>query len=438
MINIIIITVFILSDIILLMNSLNIQAGLNFKPQNLISAKYIVFTAIYGFLSYTMIGFFHLDNKGIRLALFSLYAFMLWFIPITILKKINFFSFYVPLFICFLDSLFQSSVLCIINAFSNNTNSQILSKFSSFIFELLLFAALIYAKDKNWLESIQFALSKLSKFIYLLTLFCIIIFGGVISLFEYTALSTAKSINVLKVLSIILMIIMFIVLFALLINSMSKKYFEDTSKLLTKQINTQLAHYSSLKELRQEYHAFRHDYINHMHCLASLINADKKADALDYINNLSKAKVIFEKPYETGNDILDSILAEKAEYAKKFGIKIKAEGLFTMEFEPVDLCIIFSNALDNAVEACQKLRQDEEKVINVILNIRQNHQFISVSNPFDGGLHINKGRIISAKKDTEQHGFGLKNIKSAAERHDGMVEAFSENGKFYLNVVFKI
>ena len=213
---------------------------------------------------------------------------------------------------------------------------------------------------------------------------------------------------------------------------MSKKYFKDTSDLLLKQIDSQLRHYEALDDMRKEFHSFRHDYINHMQCVSALISANKNDEAVQYINKLSKSRTITEKPYECGNHILDSILAEKAATAKECDTEICLEGLFTHDFDPVDLCVIFSNALDNAIEACGKI--GGHKVIDIKLNIQQGYQFISISNP----ASEENNSLQTTKDDKIHHGFGINNIRNAVKRHNGTFDLSNGNGLFCLNITLKL
>lgn len=225
---------------------------------------------------------------------------------------------------------------------------------------------------------------------------------------------------------------MFAIMLLLFINSMSKKYFQDTSDLLLKQINTQLKHYEALDNMRKEFHAFRHDYINHMQCVSALISANKNEEAAQYINKLSKSKAITAKPFECGNHILDSILTEKASAAKECDTEIRLDGLFTHDFDPVDLCVIFSNALDNAIESCRKI--DGHKVIDIKLNTQQGYQFISICNP----ASEENNRLLTTKDDKTHHGFGINNMRNAVNRHEGTFCIDNSNGLFALNITLKL
>ena len=217
---------------------------------------------------------------------------------------------------------------------------------------------------------------------------------------------------------------------SLLVNSMSKKHFKESSILLKKQIETQLKHYEALSDMKREFHSFKHDYINHMHCISSLISANKNEEALNYINKLSNTQIILKQPYESGNSILDSIITEKVEIAEKNNTEIRLEGLFTDKFDPVDLCIIFSNALDNAIEACSKI--DGNKTIDISLNIQQGYQFISICNP---ALNDCNENFSTTKDDKIHHGFGIMNIRNVVEKYHGTCNINNSNNFFTLNLI---
>ncbi|MDO4944523.1 MAG: GHKL domain-containing protein [Ruminococcus sp.] len=255
---------------------------------------------------------------------------------------------------------------------------------------------------------------------------------GIVTLISFDAENVSMQKKFSELFLLILMIVMFAIMLLLIINNMSKKYFKDTSDLLLKQIDTQLRHYEALDDMKKEFHSFRHDYINHMQCVAALISSNKNEEAVQYINKLSNSKTITEKPYECGNHILDSILTEKAAAAKKCDTEICLDGLFTHDFDPVDLCVIFSNALDNAIEACRKI--GGHKTIDVKLNIQQGYQFISISNP----TNEENNSLLTTKDDKTHHRFGINNIRNAVNRHNGTFDLSNGNGLFCINILLKL
>lgn len=341
--------VFIISDLLLLVNLILISKSADleeFKPGWI---KSLSVSVVHG--SYTLIfsSYFAESSKFMMTVLLAVYYLRFLVFPFIFTKKIRFISFYMPLLLISLDSLMQSCALWIFKLTASNLNELTINKVTSMIFQLFVLGLICFLYKKEQFKNLRFAFKSTSKAVGILMLLCVFIMEGVVTLisFETDNISVQKGFS--EFFLLILMIVMFAIMFLLFINSMSKKYFQDTSDLLLKQIDTQLRHYKALDDMKKEFHSFRHDYINHMQCVSALIASNKNEEAVQYINKLSNSKTMTEKPYESGNNILDSILTEKAEFAKECDIEICLGGLFTHDFDPVDLCVIFSNALDNAI-----------------------------------------------------------------------------------------
>ena len=424
--------VFIISDLLLLVNLILISKSADleeFKPGWI---KSLSVSVVHG--SYTLIfsSYFAESSKFMMTVLLAVYYLRFLVFPFIFTKKIRFISFYMPLLLISLDSLMQSCALWIFKLTASNLNELTINKVTSMIFQLFVLCLICFLNKRGHFKNLTFAFESTSKAVGILMLLCVFIMEGAVTLisFETDNISVQKEFS--EFFLLILIIIMFAIMLLLFINSMSKKYFQDTSDLLLKQINTQLKHYEALDNMRKEFHAFRHDYINHMQCVSALISANKNEEAVQYINKLSNSKTMKEKPYESGNNILDSILTEKAEFAKECDIEICLDGLFTHDFDPVDLCVIFSNALDNAIEACGKI--GGHKVIDIKLNVQQGYQFISISNP----TNEENDNLETTKDDKIHHGFGINNIRNAVNRHNGTFDISNCDGLFCLNITLKL
>lgn len=394
---------FIISDLLLLFNLVLINISGILKEQGISPLTLLSLSVIHGI--YTMIFnlYFAGASKLVMSLLLTVYYLRFVVFPCIITKRTSFISFYMPLLLISLDSLIQSCVLWIFKLTTSFSNELMINKISSMAFQLLILAIIWFLSKK-----------------------------GVVTLisFETDNVSVQKGFS--EFFLLILMLIMFAIMLLLLINSMSKKYFQDTSDLLLKQIDSQLRHYQALDDMKKEFHSFRHDYINHMQCVSALILANKNEEAVQYINKLSKSRTVTEKPFECGNHILDSILAEKAEAAKSYDTEIQLDGLFTHDFDPVDLCVIFSNALDNAIEACGKI--GGHKIIKVNLNMQQGYQFISISNPTND---VNAD-LKTSKDDKTHHGFGINNIRNAVSKHNGTFDIHNFDDMFKINITLKL
>ena len=103
--------------------------------------------------------------------------------------------------------------------------------------------------------------------------------------------------------------------------------------------------------------------------------------------------------------------------------------------DPVDLCTILTNLLDNAIEACVKLPPETERKIT--LTIRRIHQFIiiQIANSSMTAPVTKNGIIVTSKKNQSNHGWGLQNVKAAVEKYQGVMDFDYSNSVFTMNVM---
>ena len=125
--------------------------------------------------------------------------------------------------------------------------------------------------------------------------------------------------------------------------------------------------------------------------------------------------------------------------------RLEAEGLIfpeNLQIQSFDLGIIIGNALDNALEACRKLkckRPEAECFIRLCSFQKGKMFFVEVENSCERGI-IKKPHSEFPKTDKEDksaHGMGLMNIKNTAERYDGGVDWSVSAGVFTLSVMMK-
>jgi sensor histidine kinase regulating citrate/malate metabolism len=93
------------------------------------------------------------------------------------------------------------------------------------------------------------------------------------------------------------------------------------------------------------------------------------------------------------------------------------------------------NALDNSIEANEKIEDISRRYINVIMNPYKDYLFIEISNPSIFNPIGEDGKLRTTKKDKENHGFGIKSIKQVVEKYDGMLNYEYQDGQFILNIM---
>lgn len=142
----------------------------------------------------------------------------------------------------------------------------------------------------------------------------------------------------------------------------------------------QVEHYQKINKLTDDLREFRHEYKNHMICLQSTLEKKQFDETLDYVKSITKQEMIDANKFSSGNQIADSILSEKSESAAYVGSQLKFSGFISDEIPAVNLCTMLSNALDNSIEACEKLSSSDSAVIAVKCAVVQNVQVIKISN----------------------------------------------------------
>lgn len=171
------------------------------------------------------------------------------------------------------------------------------------------------------------------------------------------------------------------------------------------------------------------------HDLKSLIHTNHISFSKQEINALQHNIGTYDTFIQTGNNILDVLLIEKRKICHELNIPLTCflDGNDFHFMDELDLYSLFSNILNNAIEAVAQVPTDKRFII-ITLERQSNYLFLHSENAFDGTLHFEKG-LPKTQKDTQHHGFGLKSIKKIAEKYDGSLSINSKNNVFYLDIV---
>lgn len=295
---------------------------------------------------------------------------------------------------------------------------------------IVLFIAL-YINYKDDYGRIQNAISIIPNYTFILIILSLNLSNGLIQTANFNTSKTLIQINMIKVFASLITIFMTVVLLTLLFNVISKKYQSDINTALEKQIETQLYHYKQLEKINAEIRKFKHDYINHVKCMDSMIVSKEYNDLSKYFHKISDSFPNTSFLFETGNYIADAILTEK-QINSPDNISIEFDGAIPTDLDNVDLCIILSNALDNAVEACCLC--DGNKIISVYSGLKHGYFVLKIKNPT---INTNTNdKSSTTKTDKINHGFGLINIERTVKKYDGYVSIDCSDNIFTLNITF--
>ena len=212
---------------------------------------------------------------------------------------------------------------------------------------------------------------------------------------------------------------------------------ETKEKLLFAElhIGNQVLHYQELNKHQNELKIFRHDIKNRLLSLMALVKDGKSDKALQIMeSNLDWLEEMNSNIINSGNPVVDAILQAKLHAAKDRNISLRISTKLAEEIriDELELGIVLGNALDNAIEAVEKNIGIDKKNINLTLMSTDGRISISVSNPVEEDIDTEK--LITSKVDKEKHGYGIKSIKTIAQKYDGIVLFSCKNRLFNVNI----
>lgn len=248
--------------------------------------------------------------------------------------------------------------------------------------------------------------------------------------------NTGEQILILVLNYSVLFFYAFFVLF--LAGGKAAAHYRNLNQLNQKHMAEQLKYFTAYKAMQAETRSFQHDIKNHLLYLETLSSENKLPEIQAYLQSLTCKWKELPRLFITGNDVLDSILNAKQFLLDEHKIILTLSGDFTgaLNILPIDLCTIFSNAVDNAVEAVSQLPPLIERQIK--LEIKNNHNFnlITLQNPVAAPVLIKNNHVVSDKKsNVNEHGYGLKNISRALQPYDGYMRLTSTDTNFCVDIV---
>lgn len=302
-----------------------------------------------------------------------------------------------------------------------------------FISKILLFMELILLKyfklslEFKFKDVVLIGLPILSNIVSLL-----LVFG-----YNFNQNIHSKSNLIVLAFTVLLMIASSIMLLIVIGKIVQDDKLKLEYELINERINLSHKNYENMIQAQEKLRYVYHDLKNHMICMKSY---DTKEEIISYINNLEFQINDFENLRNTGNKTLDIILNDKIHLCKKYNIEFKDSiNISKLNFiKENDICAIFANALDNAIEACININDEIEKRIEVKATYINGFAVIKFINTKINDIKFTGDRIKTSKEDNKIHGIGLASIKYIVNKYDGeVVVNYSEN-EFILKIMIPI
>lgn len=179
---------------------------------------------------------------------------------------------------------------------------------------------------------------------------------------------------------------------------------------------------------------YRHDIKHHFNAIAALAVEGNNTEISDYVNSLGSSIAKLERRYFCTNVVVNAVLSsfvEKAE-VNNIDIQIVASLPEKILIDEYEVCTIISNLLDNAINACIKIKEGP-KSIDALINYEEGKLVISITNSITAKVPLVDG--FPSYKRTAQHGWGLSSIRCIVEKYNGFMKCTSDEDSFTLKAV---
>lgn len=262
---------------------------------------------------------------------------------------------------------------------------------------------------------------------------CILSLGLLINIQGYDFNMVNKSTYILELAIFFFSVLIFLMLEITLVGYQNG--FEKNTKDFQQAV---LKHqYEEIKNIYLDMRGWRHDYHNHLQVMKAHLAMGQMTELSYYLDKLEEDLDRVDTFVKSGNIMIDAILNSKLSLAEKAGIEINcsADVANDITISDIDLCAILGNLLDNAVEACEKIKS-ENRFIRVYIAIIKKQLYISIQNSAKEELDFNERNYISSKRGN--HGLGMKRVKILTDKYDGFLNLQNEPGIFAAEVTLPL
>ena len=238
--------------------------------------------------------------------------------------------------------------------------------------------------------------------------------------------------------SLIIILLINIVIFKLYLILSKEKELQKYNTVYAQQLELCNQHMREKETVMMDFRNARHDMKQHFIVLIELLERDDNLKATEYLRKLINMEPLSRLGISrTDNIVVDSLINTKYAVAVKEQIQFEADIHIPMQlpFESADLCILLGNILDNAIEASLVLHE-EKRYIKFFMKYEGNTLIITVINAYNGEILRNRrGKIVTNKGDSENHGIGLESVKKVVDKYHGSVVIEPGVQKFTIKII---
>lgn len=283
--------------------------------------------------------------------------------------------------------------------------------------EVSLFIFLIVLKYNTKKIGINVTLTLLEGI--LITIFCIF---SPIAVEIMLYLGDLFDSHLIKIAWLTFYIIMNIAIIVMVIFRKRSYYYKKLSKNYREQFDAEFEYFLEYKKQNKDMAHFRHDWNNHMAVMKKMFDENNYEEAQKYFSQLPGVKDKVSRKVLSGNEAMDMVVGLKVPVMEEYDISFDMKGSYheLSLLSTVDICTIFFNLFDNAIEAASKC--ENERYIHIKSNKTAGAFVVVMENSMTGQLQSNGRFFKSTKSEEGVHGLGLQNVYESLNRYDATME----------------
>jgi len=229
---------------------------------------------------------------------------------------------------------------------------------------------------------------------------------------------------------VVLCVITDILVFILMFRSSYRQELETTNRILSYQVDAQLAHYAGLTEQYSGIRRMRHDIIKHVDAIEELLASGQNEEAVAYTAELRASA------YDTTlgfceHPAVDAYIHRAIQAPLQDGVNMDVSLSIPADISisAVDLVCSFGNLIDNAAEACAG---NPDAFIRLRAHTAAGYLLISMENSVST-VKTKKVRIPGLDR-----GVGLKVIENIARKYDGYFKYYVMGDVFRAEISYRL
>jgi len=216
--------------------------------------------------------------------------------------------------------------------------------------------------------------------------------------------------------------------------SQNRIHAELNKKLLEVIVNQAQVTIDQMKLSQEQITIYRHDFHHHLAYINNYIENEALSSAKDYIKSINDGIDATAIASFCENRTVNMLLSHYVDIAKGMGIPCEVQTKIpeSIAIQPVDLCVIIANAMENATRACTMIPEINKPMIAIKAYTQKDKLFLEIANPYHGEITIENDMPIAMGKRT---GIGTKSIVMTVEKYHGLWEFKAKDQMFFMHVI---